>query len=161
MSLAAEWKGAPGQPEEDPGRPRRDLRRRGNESHAPAERKNAQASRRRKLLFICFISVAALVCGILILCVFLHVMVAQNEVKLRQVQQQIDVEKRQQEAAKIDIAALESPARIEKIAVEKLQMIRVPWAAYVETEAYKAARASERQKLSSKEAAVDGATQGG
>jgi cell division protein FtsL len=161
MSLAAEWKGAPGRLERDPSGPLRDPHRRESERRVPAERKNAQASRRRKLVFVCFISVAAFICGILILSVFMHVMVAQNEVKLRQVQQQIDGEKRQQEAIKLDIATLESPARIEKIAIEKFQMIRVPLAAYVQTEAYKAARASERQKLSSKEAAAGGATQGG
>ncbi|OFW59597.1 MAG: hypothetical protein A2W01_12285 [Candidatus Solincola sediminis] len=152
MSLAAEWKRAPAQPERTPGQEK--------ERQAQKVRKNAQASRRRKLAFTCFISIAAVVCGILIFSVFLRVMAAQDEVKIREVEKQIELEKRQQESIKLEIAGLESPARIEKIAVDNLQMTRVPWAAYVRTAAYKAQRLGEQQRLSDKEAAA-GSTQGG
>jgi cell division protein FtsL len=159
MSLAAEWRGAPGQPARQPRRP--DLRRKESKSQVQKERQRAQASRQRKLLFTCFISIAALISAILIFSVFLRVMIAQNEVRVREVEKQIELEKRQQEGIKVEIAGLESPSRIEKIAVDKLQMTRVPWAAYVQTPAYKDARSSERQKLSDKEAAAGDATQGG
>ncbi len=153
MSLAAEWKRAPGQPERNPHQE--------SERRAQNARKNAQASRRRKLVFVCFITIAAVASGILIFSVFLRVMVAQNEVKVRTLEKQVELEKRQQESIKLEIASLESPARIEKIAMENLQMTRVPWAEYVQTAAYKAERLGERQRLSDKETAAGEAAQGG
>lgn len=154
MSLAAEWKRAPGQPERNPHQE--------SERRAQNARKNAQASRRRKLVFVCFITIAAVASGILIFSVFLRVMVAQDEVKVRTLEKQVELEKRQQESIKLEIASLESPARIEKIAVENLQMTRVPWAEYVQTAAYRAERLGERQqRLSDKETAAGEAAQGG
>jgi cell division protein FtsL len=151
MSLAAEWKGSPGQPARDAGKE--------VDRHKQKARKQARASIRRKRIFVCLMATAALLAALFIGSVFLRVMTAQNEVRLRDVQAQMDLEKRQQESLRVQIAGLESPARIEKVAVNTLHMVRVPWAVYVQTDAYKSARLSERQ-VSNREATAGGA-QGG
>lgn len=153
MPLAAEWKKAPAQLHVDP--------RHETQKRAQKARKSARASMRHRIIFVCFIGIAVMISGLLTFSVFLRVMVAQNEIRAREVERQIELERRQQESLRLEIAGLESPARIERIAVESLRMTRVPWAEYVQTSAYKAARSSERERLSDTEATANAAAQGG
>jgi cell division protein FtsL len=153
MSLALEWKGQEYTAREE--------KRRGRIEHVAQERKCAEERRRMRLVFICFICVAAFVSGLFILSICLHVVVVQNEMKVREVEKQIDLERRQQEAMRVEIASLESPARIESIAVEQLKMIPITQAEYLETPAYRTAKLQEQEGLTGEEGMVSDATQGG
>lgn len=152
MSLALEWKDttAPASREKKRGRDAEELRRRAR----------AADGRRLRLTFLCFIGVAAFVCALFILTICLHVMVVQNEIRVREVERQIELERRQHEAMRVEIASLESPARIEKLAVERLNMVQVVQAEYLETPAYQAAKLQEEEGQSDKEGMVSDATQG-
>jgi cell division protein FtsL len=154
MSLALEWKG-----QAHPAHRRGDSRAR--ETEESRVRKSERERRRMRLTFLCFISVAAFISGLLILIICLHVMVVQNEIQVREVERQIELEKRQHEAMRVEIASLESPARIENMAVEQLKMVQVAQAEYLETTAYQAAKLQEQEGVSDKEAVVSDATQGG
>jgi cell division protein FtsL len=154
MSLALEWKEqaypAPGRGES-----------RAREAEEARACKSEQERRRLRLTFLCFISVAAFVSGLFILTICLHVVVVQNEIKSREVERQIELERRQHEAMRLDIASLESPGRIENMAVEQLKMVQVTRAEYLETSSYQAAKTQEQQGPSNKEGMVSDATQGG
>ena len=153
MSLALEWK--------DPANPVRREESRGRDAEELRRRACAADGRKLRLTFLCFIGVAAFVCGLFILIICLHVMVVQNEIQVREVERQIEQERRQHEAMRVEIASLESPARIEKMAVEQLRMVQVTQAEYLETPAYQAAKLQEQERLSNKEGMVSDATQGG
>ena len=153
MSLALEWKGLPP--------PSHGGEKRGRQNEINSRRKSAAETRRLRLTFICFVCVAAFISGLLILTICLHVMVVQNEMKIRELEEQTELERRQQEAVRVDVASLESPARIEKVAVQDLGMVQVALAEYLETPAYQAARSQENEGLSSKEEMVSDVAQGG
>ena len=153
MSLALEWKSREYTARED--------KDRGRMEQMAQARKCAEDRRRMRLVFICFICVAAFVSGLFILSICLHVMVVQNEMKVRGVEEQIDLERRQQEAIRIEVASLESPSRIESIAVEKLMMVQTTQTEYLETPAYRTAQQQEAEGLASEEGMVSEATQGG
>lgn len=154
MSLALEWKGTPCPPS-------RGEERRGREREHSRARRCAADKRRMLLTFICFICVAVFISGLLILSVFLHVVVVQNEMKIQEVEEQTELERRRQEAVRVEVASMESPARIEQIAVEQLKMVQVALAEYLETPEYQAARLQEQDGLSSKEEMVSDAARGG
>ncbi len=160
MSLALEWKclSDPALGEE---RRRLEERRRREE----AVRKEMERARRSRLIFTAFLAVALLASGILLLTVVLHVGVVQNEVRLRESQREIELERRRQDALRLEIASLESPGRIEREAVSRLGMVHVERAEYLQTPAY---RAAVERKLREREAAVpevqarvDGPEEGG
>ncbi|MBN2025394.1 MAG: hypothetical protein JW854_01340 [Actinobacteria bacterium] len=153
MSLALEWKGKEYTAREE--------KHRGRMEQAARARKCAEDRRRMRLVFICFICVAAFVSGLFILSICLHVVVVQNEIKVREVEEQIKLERRQQEAMRVEIASLESPARIESIAVEKLMMVQVTQTEYLETPAYRFAQQQQMEKSAGEEGMVSEATQGG
>lgn len=132
MSLAMEWRHSHGLEE----RAREPEPRKAME----CPRRAAAQGRRNRVVFACFICVAAFVCGLLLLSVFLHVMVVQDEVKTRDLERRIELEKRDQEALRVEIASLEAPSRIERIAVEELKMVQVAQAEYLETPAFRTAR---------------------
>ncbi|MBC7248177.1 MAG: hypothetical protein H5T73_10440 [Actinobacteria bacterium] len=134
MSLAHEWKSL-SYPEHGEEARRREEKRRAEQ----LRRKNKERARRMRLLFCSFLAVALLMCGILMLCIFLHVKVAQNEISTREAERQIELERRRQDAARAEISSLESPGRIEREAVEKLHMVQASTADYLETAAYRAA----------------------
>jgi len=154
MSLALEWK-----EQTYPARERGESgARAGEESH---QRKCARESRRMRLTFICFVSVAAFVSGLFILIICLHVMVVQNEMKASEVERQIELERRQQEAMRLEIASLESPALIENVAVGQLGMVQVAQAEYLETPSYRAAsELRQKEENTNGEGMVTEATQG-
>ncbi len=140
MSLALDWKSIsyPGY--------REDARRREEMRQAEKwRRKQAEKARRMRLLFFSFLVVTLLVSGILLLSIWLHVTVVQCEVRMREVERQIELERRSQDAARTEISSLESPGRIEKLAVEDLHMVPATQADYLETEAFKAARESGKE----------------
>lgn len=156
MSLAYEWKSlsSPRYGEE--------ARRREEKQRAEQlRRKNKEKARRTRLLFCSFLAVALLVCGILLLSVFLHVVVAQNEIKTREAERQIELERRKQDAARADISSLESPGRIEREAVEKLRMVQATRTEYLETEAYRSAMLKAGEGIPGAQAMAGDATQGG
>ncbi|RJP29401.1 MAG: hypothetical protein C4536_11375 [Actinobacteria bacterium] len=153
MSLALEWKEREYTAQEE--------KRRGRTEEVARERKSAADRRRMRLVFLCFICVAAFVSGLFILSICLHVMVVQNEIKVREVEKQVELERRQQEAMRVEIASLESPARVEKIAVEQLKMVQITQAEYLETPAYKTAKLQDGEEHSEEEGMVSDASQGG
>lgn len=144
MSLALEWR-----EHSYPDRERVESGARTGEELQ--RRKCARESRRMRLTFICFVSVAAFVSGLFILIICLHVMVVQNEMKASDVERQIELERRQHEAMRLEIASLESPARIEGVAVGQLGMVQVAQAEYLETPSYRTA-----MELRQKEANTNG-----
>jgi cell division protein FtsB len=153
MSLALEWKehSYPARERVDSGACRSEELRR---------RKCARESRRMRLTFICFVSVAAFVSGLFILIICLHVMVVQNEMKANEVEKQIELERRQHEAMRVEIASLESPALIESVAVGQLGMVQMAKAEYLETPAYRTAMETRRNEESNNgEGMVTEATQ--
>ncbi|MEW6552873.1 MAG: hypothetical protein AB1384_01120 [Actinomycetota bacterium] len=154
MSLALEWK-----EHSYPARERtEDRARNGEELH---RRKCARESRRLRLTFICFVSVAAFVSALLILIICLHVMVVQNEMKVNEVEREIELERRKHEAMRVEIASLESPARIESAAVGQLGMVQVAQVEYLETPSYRTAMETrQRQDETNGEGMVTEATQG-
>jgi len=152
MSLALEWKGLPAPPHGG--------EKRGREKEAGRRRKSAAEMRRLRLTFTCFLCVAVFISGLLILTIFLHVMVVQNEMKIRELEEETELQRRHQEAVRVEVASLESPARIERAAVEQLGMVQVTLAEYLETPAYQAARSQENEGLYSKEEMVSDAEQG-
>lgn len=137
MSLALEWKGHECQAGGAEGR------RREGDARAAAQRLRAhrERSQRNRTVFACFVVVSTAISALLILSVFLQVMVAQNELKTREVERQVELERRRQEGMRVEIAGLESPARIEQMAIGNLKMVQVAQAEYLETPAYQAARA--------------------
>lgn len=153
MSLALEWKeqAHPASEREE----RRDLA-----AEVKRERKSAREKRRLRLTFLCFLCVAAFVSGLLILTICLHVMVVQNDLKVREIEREIELERRKHEAMRVEIASLESPSRIESIAVDELKMVQVAQAEYLETASYQAAKTREADKAQHEEAMVSSATQG-
>jgi len=165
MSLAVEWKGL--SPARGVGKPAggrkaaAEATPRRREEEARRGRERAGESRRARLIFTCFIAVAAAVCTLLIISVYLHVSVVQNEVKAQEVERQIELERRQQEQLRVEIAALESPGRIEQIAVEILGMVQSMQAEYVETPAYQAAKIKDREEFPEHETVVSDAEKGG
>ncbi len=153
MSLALEWRStADPAPREESPRAR------------PAERprRGAEDGRRVRIVFVCFSCVAAFVCGLLLLSVILHVMVVQNEMRARELEKRIELEKRDQEALRLEIASLEAPARVERIAVEELRMEQVARVEYLETPAFRAARSDGGAPSNGVEGMVsDASSQGG
>lgn len=154
MSLALEWK------EEDHNSARVEKRR-GRIEEVARERSRADDRRRMRMIFFRFICVAIFVSGLFILSICLHVMVVQNEMEIREIEEQTDLERRRQEALRVEVASLESPARIEKIAVEQLRMVPVTHTEYLETPAYRIAKLQEQEKSTSEEGMVSDAAQGG
>lgn len=140
MSLALEWK-CLSDPRLGEERRRLEERRRREE----AVRKELERARRSRIVFAAFLAVAVATSGILLLTVVLNVCVAQNEVRLRESQREIELERRRQDAVRLEIASLESPARVEKEAVSRLGMVRAAEAEYLQTPAYRAA--AERKAL--------------
>jgi cell division protein FtsB len=128
-------------------------------------RKELERARRSRLVFTAFLAVAILISGLLLLTVFLHVGVAQNEERLREASKEIELERRRQDALRTEIAALESPGRVEKEAVNRLGMVRVDRAEYLQTPAYRAAlerKLREREEaLPEAQARAEGREEGG
>ena len=153
MSLALEWKEQTVRAPAD--------RMQSHTAEVMRERKCANDRRRLRLTFFCFICVAAFVSGLFIITICLHVMVVQNELKVREVEKQIELERRQHEAMRVEIASLESPARIENMAVGQLGMVQVTQTEYLETSAYQAAKLQVQEGQSNGEGMVSDATQGG
>jgi cell division protein FtsL len=154
MSLALEWKERGYTARERP-------ERRARDDEEMRRRKCARESRRMRLTFMCFVGVAAFVSALLILIVCLHVMVVQNEMKANEVEKEIELERRKHEAMRLEIASLESPARIESVAVEQLGMVRMAQAEYLETPSYKTAMETrQREDDANGEGMVTEATQG-
>lgn len=156
MSLALEWKNlsSPSYREE--------IRRREERRQAEhLRRKQKQKARRTRLLFFSFLAVALIMCGILLLSICLHVMVVQNEISLRETERQIELERRKQDVARTEISSLESPARIEKEAVEELRMVQASAADYLETAAYRFAREGGGEGMPEAQAMAGDAVQGG
>jgi len=154
MSLALEWR-----EQQSPVNERE--RNRVPAAEESRIRKRERERRRMRLTFLCFVSVAAFVSALFILIICLHVVVVQNEIEAREVEKRIELERRQHEAMRLEIASLESPARIEGMAVGQLGMVRVAQAEYLETPSYQAARIQEQQHGSSEEGMVSEATQKG
>lgn len=153
MSLALEWKGIAA---------REGCEREAGETRkAAAAVRDRQRSRRTRLVFTCFLAVAVAVSGLLIFSVCLHVSVVQNEMKIREIERQIELERRLQESLRAEIATLESPARVEDIAVNVMHMVQATLAEYLETPAYQAARDRESEPFSEEEAMVSDAERGG
>jgi cell division protein FtsL len=144
-------------PERKPARERRPPRRVEETHH---RREKVQGSRKARLVFTCFAAIAAGVCAILIFSVFLHVSVVQNEVKAEEVRDLVELERRQQEQLRVEIAALESPARIEEIAAEIMGMVQSLQAEYVETPAYQAAKIKGQEGFAEEEVVSDAANGG-
>jgi len=164
MSLAMEWKGSsPKRGIVKPASRRKTVKDekplRREEAHH--KRKKVQSSRKARLVFTCFTAIAAAICAILIFSVFLHVSVVQNEVKAQEVEDLIELERRQQEQLRVEIAALESPARIEEIAARIMGMVQSIQAEYVETPAYQAAKIKGQEGFMQEEAVVSDAANGG
>ena len=127
----------------------------------PRPRGQARARRRQRLVFLCFVGVAAFVSALFMLIICLQVMVAQNEMRARETERLIDLERRQHEAIRLEIASLESPSRIEELALGQLGMVRASCAEYLETPSYEAARAQEGRLSAGEEGMVSEATQSG
>lgn len=165
MSLAMEWKGSsPARGLRKPVRKQEQVRGEkplGRDDAARHKRKRAQSSRKARLIFTCFTAIAAAVCAVLIFSVFLHVSVVQNEVKAEEVKELIELERRQQEQLRVEIAALESPARIEEIAAKIMGMVQSIHAEYVETPAYQAAKIRGQEGFMEEEEVVSDAANGG
>ncbi len=159
MSLAAQRKDSPHHADWD-GR-RYGENRQLKEKEAQGARKTVQRSRRHRLMFFCFLAVALIVSGLFILSVFLQVAVAQNEIKVRDMERQIELERRHQEEMRVEIASLESPSRIEELAAKDLVMVQVSQAEYLETPAFQAARTLQQEKLKNNEEMVSDASGGG
>jgi cell division protein FtsL len=70
------------------------------------------------------------------------------------------LERRQQEDVRVEIASLESPMRIEKIAADELKMNQVTQAEYLMTPGFIEANTPVADEMSSEEAMVSEATQG-
>jgi cell division protein FtsL len=83
-------------------------------------RQQLQVTRRG---YICFFLVLALLFGLLFLVAQLNIAATQKGYRLKSLEQQIEGEKKEQESLRLDVARLESPARIEKIATETLKMV--------------------------------------
>jgi len=154
MSLALEWK-------EEDHNSARVAKRRGRIEEVARERRCPDDRHRMRVVFFCFICVAVFVSGLFILSICLHVMVVQNEIKVREIEEQTDLERRHQEALRVEVASLESPARIEKIAVEQLKMVPVTHTEYLETPAYRTAKLQEQERSTSEEGMVSDAAQKG
>ena len=112
MSLALEWKGLPS--------PSHGGEKRGRQNEVNSRRKSVAETRRLRLTFICFICVAAFISGLLILTICLHVMVVQNEMKIRDLEEQTELERRQQEAVRVEVASLED--RIDHLTLVNMAM---------------------------------------
>ncbi len=154
MSLALEWKG-----QEHNTAPQE--KRYGRIDAGAREYGCADDQHRMRKVFVCFICVAAFVSGLFMFSICLHVIMVQNEMKVREIEKQIDLERRQQEAMRVEVASLESPARIEKIAVEQLNMVPVTHTEYLETPAYRTAKLQEQERRTSEEGMVSDAAQRG
>lgn len=173
MSLALDWKASSArsgileprrrpEPRHKEARPRRaEEKQRVAAGESCRRRNNLEHSRKMRLIFCCFIAVAAAFSGLLIISVCLHVSVVQNEIKARETERLIDLERRRQEELRVEIAALESPARIEDIAAGNLGMVQCTLAEYVETPAYQFAQAKEKVVIGNGEAVVSDAATGG
>jgi len=152
MSLALEWK--------EQTYPADGDRMRNRDAEVMRERKCVKEKRRMRLTFFCFLCVAVFVSGLFILTICLHVVVVQNEIKVHEVEKQIELERRQHEAMRVEIASLESPARIESMALGRLGMVQVTQTEYLETSAYQAAKLQVQEGQSNEEGMVSDATQG-
>lgn len=139
----------------------RDQRRVREENEARARLEKARRSHRHRLVFFCFVLVALAVSGLFILSVLLQVMVAQNEMRVREIERQVELERRQQEELRVGIASLESPTRIEQIAAKDLGMEQVTRAEYLKTPAFMEARARQLERAKEEEALVSDAGGGG
>ncbi len=83
-------------------------------------RRQARVTRKGYALFlVILISLFSL----LFLVAQLNIAATQQGYRLKAIEKQIDEEKKEQEALKLEVARLESPARIEKIATETLKMV--------------------------------------
>ena len=153
MSLALDWREG-----EYPADGRR--RDRAAVTEESRLRKRERERRRQRLTFLCFVSVAALISALFILIICLQVMVAQNDIRAREVERRIELERRQQEAMRLEIASLESQARIESLAVGQLGMVRAARTEYLETPAYEAAKRQGEERNLSEEGMVSEASQG-
>ncbi len=147
MSLALEWKQEERPSGSDSGHAREIAAR----EQAQRARANHRRSLRQRRVFACFVAVCTAVTGLLILSVFLQVSVAQNELKTRELERQIALEARHQEEIRAEIATLESPSRVEKLAVEKLKMVQVAKLEYLEAPSSEMAEAKEAGNLADEE----------
>lgn len=73
--------------------------------------------------YACFLAVLVTLFGLLFLVAQLNIAATQQGYRLKAVERQIEEERKEQEALKLEVARLESPARIEKIATETLKMV--------------------------------------
>ncbi len=73
--------------------------------------------------YACFFLVLTMLFGLLFLVAQLNIAATQKGYRLKSLEQQIEEEKKEQESLRLDVARLESPARIEKIATETLKMV--------------------------------------
>jgi cell division protein FtsL len=159
MSLAAQRKDLPHHADWESRRHGENRQLKEKELHNA--RNSAQRSRRHRLMFFCFLAVALTVSGLFILSVFLQVAVAQNEMKARDMERQIELERRHQEEMRVEIAGLESPSRIELLAAKELDMVQVSQAEYLQTPAFQAAQIRQQERLEDKEGMVSDASGGG
>lgn len=156
MSLALEWKSLSSPDLREEKRRQEEKRRR-----EILRRKQMEKARRSRLVFSAFLVVACVMSGILLLSICMHVAVVQNEVRMREAQRQIELERRRQDALRLEIASLESPARIEKEAARKLGMIPVERAEYLETPAFQAARQGGQEGIAEAQARAEKPGEGG
>lgn len=70
-----------------------------------------------------FLAVLMTLFGLLFLVAQLNIAATQRGYRLKATELQIEEEKKEQEALRLEVARLESPARIEKIATETLKMV--------------------------------------
>lgn len=73
--------------------------------------------------YVCFFLVLTMLFGLLFLVAQFNIAATQKGYRLKHLEQQIEEEKKEQESLRLDVARLESPARIEKIATETLKMV--------------------------------------
>lgn len=73
--------------------------------------------------YACFLTVLISLFGLLFLVAQLNIAATQRGYRLKAIERQIEEEEKAQEALKLEVARLESPARIEKIATETMNMI--------------------------------------
>ncbi len=78
---------------------------------------------RAKRVFLAFLLVLLALSALLFLIVALNISISQKGYCLRQLEEQIQEERKAQESLRLEVAKLESPARIEKIARNNLGMI--------------------------------------
>ncbi len=78
---------------------------------------------RTRRVYLAFLLVLFLLSALLFLVAALNVTISQKGYRLRQLEEEIHREKKAQESLRLEVAKLESPARIERIARQNLGMI--------------------------------------